>query len=443
MSDDLLTPRWTPMRKHSVQTALIESKARFKVVTAGRRSGKTERAKREAVKMAVRAASKWPDYRVAFGAPTRIQAKDIYWEDLKLLVPRWMMLGEPSETELKITLVTGAVLQVLGMDKPERAEGRPWNHFVLDEYGNMKQQTWPAHIRPALSDRNGTAWLIGVPEGRNHYYDLWKRALADTSGEWAGFTWYSSDILPPEEVEQARQDLDELVFKQEYEGSFVNFEGMAYYNWDERLHAALRLGYNPRAPLCLTFDFNVEPGTCNAIQELPHPKLESRICTQVIWEAHVPRSSTTEIICNRIIQDWGSRHEGLVKCYGDASGGARGSAKVQGSDWDIIAAKLRPVFGDRLVFSVPASNPAERSRVNAMNTRLKNGAGRVHLLVDPVECPQTVRDFEGVRLVKGGSGEIDKRAHPTLTHHTDGIGYYVEREFPVVKRRATSKEYLL
>ena len=37
-----LTPRWTAMRDHAEQIRLIRSLARFKVVPAGRRSGKTE-----------------------------------------------------------------------------------------------------------------------------------------------------------------------------------------------------------------------------------------------------------------------------------------------------------------------------------------------------------------------------------------------------------------
>jgi hypothetical protein len=35
--------------------------------------------------------------------------------------------------------------------------------------------------------------------------------------------------------------------------------------------------------------------------------------------------------------------------------------------------------------------------------------------------------------VKGGSGEIDKKANPELSHLSDGIGYYIWKEFPVRK----------
>jgi hypothetical protein len=120
--------------------------------------------------------------------------------------------------------------------------------------------------------------------------------------------------------------------------------------------------------------------------------------------------------------------------YGDATGGAQGSARVQGSDWQLVRNELTPVFGRNLSFRVPSTNPRERVRVNAVNSRLKSADGTVRLMVDPTKCPNVVKDFEGVRLLEGGSGEIDKKADPLLSHWTDGIGYYCEREFPLISR---------
>ncbi|MGL1152562.1 hypothetical protein ACSTLF_00280, partial [Vibrio parahaemolyticus] len=70
-------------------------------------------------------------------------------------------------------------------------------------------------------------------------------------------------------------------------------------------------------------------------------------------------------------------------------------AKVAGSDWDLVATALRPVFRDRLVVAVPRANPPERARINAVNTRLKAGDGTVRLMVDPVHAPHVVKDLEG------------------------------------------------
>jgi hypothetical protein len=431
------TPRWTPLTRHPIQMGYWNSPHRFNTVPAGRRSGKTELAKRKLVHRAMRGTD-FPDARFFAAAPTRDQAKRIYWADLKALVPDDWLAGKPSETELIIRLANGSELHILGLDKPERIEGSPWDGGVLDEYANIRRDAWGAHIRPALADRNGWCDLIGVPEGRNHYYDADRAARAQmlefgTASEWGSFHWVSADILPTREIEAARRDLDELTFAQEFEASFVNFEGRAYYAFDERTHCA-RLAYDPLQPLSFCLDFNLSPGVAVVAQEQKLPCGQAG--TGVIGEVHIPRNSNTPAVCRKLIAEWGG-HGGAVRCYGDASGGAGGSAKIAGSDWDLIRAELGPVFGTRLSLRIPPANPAERARVNAVNTRLKSGDGIIRLQVDAAKAPQTVKDLEGVRLLQGGAGEIDKRADESLSHLSDALGYYIASDFPIDGRRKT------
>lgn len=415
------------MRYHPVQQAYLTSPHRFNTLPCGRRSGKTELAKRKLVIRANKIGIS-TDRRYFAAAPTREQAKRIYWDDLKRLVPPVSIdpMHPPSETDLRIRFVNGSEIWVLGLDKPERIEGSPWDGGILDEFGNMPARAWGAHVRPALSDRGGWCDLIGVPEGRNHYYEVDQAAQAmmtefGAASEWGAYHWVSADILPAAEIEAARRDLDELTFKQEYEASFVSFEGQAYYPFDRAKHVGV-MSYDPRLPLAFCFDFNVQPGVAAVCQQTILPNGMFGIA--VIGEVHIPRNSNTPAVCRKLIADW-SGHEGMVTCYGDATGGARGSAKVMGSDWDLIEAELRPVFGARLGFAVPAANPPERSRINAVNSMLLTTDGAVRMMVDGRRAPNVVRDFEGVRLLKGGSGEIDKKADPELSHVSDSIGYHV------------------
>lgn len=437
----LLTPRWFPLRPHPEQMRLINSPARFKVVPAARRAGKTERAKRFLVTQALAesAEGKWLDYRYFAAAPTRDQARAIWWSDLKALVPKRLLGGPIRESDLTIRLVTGAEIVVVGLDRPERVEGRSWNGGVIDEFANIKGGAWGENIRPALSDRRGWCWLIGTPEGRGHYYDLYQYATSGIDPDWSGFTWISADILPLDEVESARRTLSADVFSQEYEASWITFAGRVYWPFDSKTHCR-PLTYNPKWPLILCFDFNTSPGCAVICQEQPLPNGQSG--TGVIGEVHIPRHSTTPAVCRKIIQDWG-QHQGHVVCYGDATGGAEGSSRVQGSDWTLIRAELQPVFGNRLSFKVPKANPRERARVNAMNSRLLSAAGDVRLMVDPAKAPRVVKDFEGVRLLEGGSGEIDKKIDPELSHWSDSLGYYCAQEWPVEQRKAAFASYSL
>lgn len=423
-SEPILPDRWHPLRYHKTQQAYLHSRKRFNIVPAGRRSGKTEIGKRRCVRKAL--LSTQVDANVIISAPTFAQAKRIYWKDVKKLCPRGLIISV-SESELTIGLVNGASIIVTGLDKPERVEGIPIDHVLLDEYGNMKKQVWSEHIRPGLADHLGSADFIGVPEGRNHYYDLWLDAQEDR--EWGCFHWSASDILPKSEIEAAKRDLDPLTYSQEFDAHFVTFQGLAYYQFSRDLHVG-PVVYDPTRVLLFCFDFNAAPGVAVIAQEYPD-------WTAIVGEVHIPQNSTTPKVCRKLIEKY-KGHEGKILAYGDATGGAKGSAKVEGSDWDLIRQYLKPTFPG-LRFEVPSANPKERSRVNAVNSRLLSASSRVGVKIDP-SCKYLIRDFEGVTVQEGTAGELDK-SEGTLTHLTDAFGYYVVRRWPVRKKVISSTTY--
>lgn len=449
----MLTYRWKKLRKHDKQRAYAACKARFIMVTAGRRSGKTEIAKR---KMAFRAMNAhridlpdlyipYQDPRFLIAAPTVDQAKQIYWEDMKALIPAQFFWGRPNESIMSIRLVNGAMIRVTGLDRPARVEGVPWDGVLLDEFADMKADVYSAHVEPCLADRRGFAWFIGVPEGRNHYYELWKQAEArevealhaGVEPEWQRFNWPSADILAPEEIARLKTQVDPITFKQEYEGSFENFTGRAYYNFDDRLHCR-PLQYNPNLPLVFCFDFNISPGVAVVCQEQALPNGVQG--TGVIGEVHIDANSNTPMVMARLLQDW-KNHNGYILCYGDPAGAAGGTMRLD-SDWEMIKKILYQRYANytRFRIDVPKHAPRERERVNAVNSRLQAADGTIRLMVDPSRAPHVVADFENVTVVRGGSGEIDKKANPKFTHLSDALGYYVHRCFPIDKEYVKTKQ---
>ncbi len=444
--------RWYPLRPHVEQERLWTSSARFKVAACGRRSGKSELAKRCGVRKAI-GASVYHDYRVLFGGPTFQQAKRVFWGDVKKLVPRWALLGQDprkaiSEGELTIKLRNGAEIIVSGLDAPMRVEGSPLDFVVVDESADVKEEAWLEHIRPGLSERGGEAWLVGTPQGRNHFWQWAVNAQTDDSGLWSFHTWPSATVLPAEEIEIARSELDERTFRQEYDANFLDPSGQVYYPFRREIHAAEALAYDPRSPLCIGLDFNVAPGVATFSQEQEYhgdnPRV-SRQFTAVVDEVWIERDSNTKRICQTIVDRYRA-HDAELYIYADATGGAKGTAKVEGSDLDLLSKYLGPVFGQqrekrsdgieylvpsRLRMRTPNSNPAVRARINAVNSRLESADGKVHLLVDP-RCKHVVQDLEGVTWAK--DGDIDKKSSPMLTHISDALGYYIAEKFPVRDR---------
>jgi hypothetical protein len=440
---------WEKFNEHKAQHDFMHSKARFNVACGGRRSGKSVIGRRRLI-LAGGQYHKYTDGRFIIGAPTRDQVKRLHWQQLKEMTPRsWVALRNGktpkiSESDLSIELETGTLFQCLGLDKPERAEGNSIDWVLLDEVADMKASAWTLSIRPSLStiNRPGRCDFVGKPRGKGFYYELYQRAA--TTADWDRFHWKASEILPASEIKQAKADLSELEYRQEYDADWVSFEGRAYYAYEEDVHATVPLDYDPEAPLILTMDFNVQPGTAAVIQEQETaqynlPKCFAETATAVIGEVYIPNNSNTRLVCRRFVETWGN-HRGLVYVYGDATGGARGTAKVDGSDWQLARQELSPVFGDRLRFRIKKGNPLETVRLNAMNARILNANDKARFLVDPQNAPFVSNDF--VSVTRLTDGRLDKGSDPRITHLSDGIGYYIESKFPLAKRTVSLQSIL-
>jgi len=365
----------------------------------------------------------WPDPNYFAAAPTYGQAKRVFWNDLKNMIPK-QWIRKKSESELYINTIWGSTLYVFGMDKPERIEGSPWDGGILDEFGNMKAMTWDENVRPALADRRGWCWLIGVPEGRNHYYDKWLHAISGKDPEWEGFTWFSSTVLPPDEIESARRVYDERTFRQEYEGSFEAYEGVVYYNFSRKNVNPVK--YNPNQMLCLRFDFNQTPMSCTAAQiykESYGTKALDHV--KVLREWSINNSNTPEM-CQAILADFPDHQKGAV-IYGDAFGD-RGT--VGKTDYDTIEEILGDRAGWKLWKRVPNSNPSVIDRINSTNSMMCSIDGHIRTTVDP-SCKHLIKDFERVTF-KEGTRVINKD-DPKYTHWSDGHGYHIHREYPIRK----------
>lgn len=448
-----LSPRWYPLRPHRGQFGLYTSTARFDVVEAGRRSGKTEIVKRQGVLEARRQGplcGGGEPWIAKYCAPTVAQSRAIFWTDLKELSRPWWA-RDPHETELRIWLRGGAEIWIVGLDKPQRIEGSPLDRLVVDELADVKPGAWDQHLRPALDTERpaqrpaARAWLIGVPRPGSQFDALAKLAKDPEEPDYAYHHWRSDTVLSPEKIEAARRTTDERIFRQEYCGERVSFAGAAYYGFDAATHCR-RVEYDRALDLVFCFDFNVEPGIAVVVQEQfvdlrsaaeiradPDGGPDHR-STCVIGEVHIPFNSRTQFVCEKLISDWG-HHRGTVRIYGDPSGGSRHTSQESGSDWDIIRRLLRGPFPD-LRDGVARSAPRERMRVNSLNARIKAADGVCRLFVNPKTAPNVVRDLEGVFLLRGGDGRIDKKGSEErgLTHCSEALGYYVHEAFPLDER---------
>jgi predicted phage terminase large subunit-like protein len=198
------------------QKIVFNDEARFKVIAAGRRTGKS----RLAAWLLIINALQAERGHVFYVAPTQGQARDIMWSTL-------LELGHPviagsHINNLQIKLVNGATISLKGADRPETMRGVSLKFLVMDEYADMKPEVWEQILRPALADQKGSALFIGTPMGRNHFYELFKYAELGDDEDFKSwhFTSYDNNLIDPTEIDRAKRSMSSYAFRQEFMASF-------------------------------------------------------------------------------------------------------------------------------------------------------------------------------------------------------------------------------
>jgi hypothetical protein len=405
------------------QMLVFNYPARFRVVVAGRRFGKTQLALSEMLRAAAVAGRV-----VWYIGPSFPQAKRIVWDRLKDFT-RAHWRSRPSETDLAIQLDSGAAISVRGADRPDSLRGNSLDFVVLDEFASMRPETWSEVIRPALTDREGRALFLGTPQGCNHFYDLYEQSK--TAPDWAGFQFTTAEggNVRAEELVSCAAQLDPESYTQEFEAAFTGAgRHRVYYAFDRAVHLESS-SFQPGSPLVWSLDFNVDP-MCMLLMQ------RSGDTVYVFDEIILKPDANTEAACQAFFERTKAFPGGRpfeVEVYGDSSGYQRRTSGAA-TDWALIRDffyRLGSVY--RPSIRAASSNPAVRDRINCVNSRLRNALGECHLYVDP-RCRELIRDLEQVTWALDATGrptsDIDK-SDRARTHSSDALGYYIAEAFPL------------
>ncbi len=194
---------------------------RFKVVAAGRRTGKS----RLAAWMLIVEALQADRGHVWYVAPTQGQARDIMWQTLLEL--GHSVIESSHVNNMQIKLVNGAMISLKGADRPETMRGVSLKFVVLDEYADMKPSVFEQILRPALADLKGKALFIGTPMGRNHFWELYSYGEEGKDKEYKSwhFTSFDNPLLDPAEIEAAKKSMSSFAFRTEFMASFEAASG--------------------------------------------------------------------------------------------------------------------------------------------------------------------------------------------------------------------------
>jgi phage terminase large subunit len=396
---------------HRGQQEVYLDDTRFQVVVAGRRFGKTTLS----LLRLLQAATKKPRANVWYVAPTYGMAREIMWVKLKRAIPQEWIIGV-HETLLKITLRNGSTISLKGADRPDTLRGVGLDYIVLDEFQDMRDAVWEAVLRPTLATTKGGALFIGTPKSYNHFYKLYEKGQKQRNRK-HGRDWKSwqfptimSPFVPTAEIEQAKEDLDPRTFRQEFEATFETMSGRVYYPFDRKKHIG-KYPFNPKLPIWIGQDFNIDPMSSCIIQ----PQENGEIW--IVDELVLFNSNVTEV-CDVLEQRYW-RYLKQIEIYPDPAGNSRSHARGE-SALDIFRSR-----GFNRIYH-RKKHPFVQDRVNAVNSKLYSATGAITLRINET-CRNVIDGLEQV-IYKEGSTEIDKSMNKE--HVIDALGYVIEYRYP-------------
>ncbi len=389
------------MRLTDLQEQVSNDDARFRVIAAGRRWGKSWLSLNELAKFCVE-----PRQRALYVAPTYRQAKTIMWSELKdqLIERRWVK--KINESELKITLINQSEITLRSTDNYDSLRGGKYNFIVMDECADMAPEAWFQVLRPTLSDTLGSAMFITSPKGRNWVYDLWTNAQVLEDWNAYQFTTLSGGNVPASEIEAAIRDLDDRTFKQEYEAQFVDYSGVIFYAYSDELHLKpYPEQLTDRTPLFIGCDFNNSP-----ITAVIATKLKDTL--HVIDEVQIHGSNTDEL-AQEIKQRYGQSRQ--ITIFPDATGSRTNTNSMGVSDHLILQrAGFKVITGK--------TNPPVNETVVSVNSMLKQN----RLLIDP-KCKNLRKSILRYVYKEGTRIPLKDNVHD---HQADCLRYLVNGMFP-------------
>ena len=256
-----------PYKPRPLQADMHKELKRWNVLVMHRRFGKTVWAVNQLIKTTL--TCPLPRPRTAFVAPTFAQAKRIAWDYVKYyagVIPGVTF----NETELRADFPNGGRLMLLSAENPDALRGIYLDECVFDEFGMQNPRVWGEVVRPALSDREGSACFLGTPAGHNHFFDLLETAkseLENKSDDWYFKICKASEtgIVKEGELEAARIQMTPEQYEQEYECSFTAAIIGAYYGKlladAEDAGKITRVPYDPMYPVHTAWDLGVNDST--------------------------------------------------------------------------------------------------------------------------------------------------------------------------------------
>ena len=218
MSSQTLTVRLP--RPHRGQRDILKGLRRFNVIACGRRFGKTNLGTQLLVGTVLEGRP------AGWFAPTYKYLTDVWRDSLRILQPVTKVI---SKQERRIELITGGVAEFWSLEDKDSGRGRKYARAIIDEAAKVKDlgDIFNEAIRPTLTDLRGGADFLSTPKGMDFFWQSFARGSDQSEPEWTAWSRPTSanPYIAPDEIEAARRQLPDRVFRQEFLAEFIEEAG--------------------------------------------------------------------------------------------------------------------------------------------------------------------------------------------------------------------------
>jgi phage terminase large subunit-like protein len=225
----LSTVRIQIPKYHKGQQEIVDGLARFNVINAGRRFGKDIMQRCLAIDGMER------------GLPVGWY-EPIYKDTINnwdwLVSTLQPIITDKSEQERRLSIVGGGSLEMWSLENKDASRGRHYGRVIINEAAKVPhlQYSWEYVIRLTLMDLQGDAFIYSTPRGYDYFQQLFQKgrdALNKLWRSWQKTSW-ENPYIAREELEEAKNTLPEITYRQEIMAEFITSDGMVF----RRVHDA-------------------------------------------------------------------------------------------------------------------------------------------------------------------------------------------------------------
>lgn len=400
------------------------------VVVAGRRSLKTQIAKRKMADWVMR-----PDKHYAYELPRRYmylsttqgQAERIALQDFQqLLTPKFGKWSKPNGIPTFKSRY-GSELLIAGIDEPTRIEGTPVDGMACDEFQEWRPEAYEKTIAPMRIDRKAKLIVLGIPRYDGSNIDTLK-TLFDQGIQGINYTksytWLSSDVVPESELELLRASMSPQQYRIEFQASWESAPGRAYPDYSTIRNARV-CNFDSGLPLLIGCDFNRKHHNWGLYQY--------KDGVYYVLEDLYGMGATVEAMCVLLRDRVRQLSPNRIEFYGDYSGDQK-RVEATSSAWR----QIKSVFPDAF-FGVRPQPPVS-DRIELLNSFVYNAAAETRLFVHP-NAVNHRNDLEKVTRVMAFAGEGGRDGE--LTHASSALGYTIWQHQGLIRLPVSPTEPIL